>query len=270
MDQHGFPENEIYGCLEKFHDETKEERGKYKTLTEFNEAILNSGKGDPLAKKCKGVVVGNIFLKAAREKKHPLLLALSEMFIIVIPYGPIQSIIHIMAIPQIPMYNIVSVGVDNILLLQKMRAALVKVVTDILIPDSLAQQLYLRALSEGIDSTGISNIKITQEGKLDTSNMKGAQGCEFIRKMLKDYYDTKMKHGIHLDQVVWTDLHVHDTNSVGQLHMHGWITEDEMITDNGKKLKYKNTPLKRIVPLLAKFRGAKMPEKRDIVVKVES
>lgn len=269
MAQHGFPKKQIYECLEKFDEETKEERQKYKTLTEFNEAILKSGKNDPLAQICKGVTVGNILLKSAREKKHSYLLASSEMFIIVVPFGPIQSVIHVLAIPKVPMYNIVSLGVDSFLLLHKMQAALVKVVTDILLPDSIPQQLYLRALGEGIDSTDFSNIKITQEQKkLDTSNMNGAKGCEIIRDMLKDYYDMKMKSGISLEQAVCTDLHVHDTNSVGQLHMHGWITEPEMITDNGKKLKYKNTPLDRLVPLLAEFRGAKSPEKSEISVVV--
>jgi len=269
MAGHGFSKKQINDSFKKFDEETKAEREKYETLAEFNEAILKSDKKDPLGQICNGIKVGNILIKSARDQKHAYLLASSEMFIIVLPYGPIQSIIHVMAIPKVPMYNAVSLGVDSVLLLQKMQAALVKVVTDVLIPDSIPQQLYLRALSEGIDQTDFSRIKITQEEKdLDTSTMSGAQACETFRGRLKEYYDMKTKTGVPLKESVSTDLHLHDTNSVGQLHMHGWIAEPEMITDNGKKIEYKNTPLDRIVPLLAEFRGTKLNEKSKISVVV--
>jgi len=271
MAGHGFSEKKIYESFEKFHKETKAEREKYETLAKFNEAILKSDKKDPLGQICKGINVGNIFIKSARDKQHRYLLASSEMFIIVVPFGPIQSIIHMMAIPKVPMYNAVSLGVDSVLLLQKMQAALVQVVTDVLIPDSIPQQLYLRALSEGIDQTNFSSIKITQaEKNLDTSTMSGAQACEMLRGRLKEYHDMKKKRGVPLTELVSTDLHLHDTNSVGQLHMHGWIAEPGMITDNGKKIEYKNTPLDRIVPLLVEFRGAKLHEKSKISVVVEN
>jgi len=273
MTEHGFATKHIYNCLEKFDEETKEEQEKYKTFDEFNDAILKAKGKTPLAKICKGIFVGNILLKNARKQNHPYLLAKSELFIVIIPFGPIQSVIHTLAIPKIPMYNAVSLGMNSVLLLQKMQAALVKVVTDVLTPDSLPQKLYLQALSAGIDRkpTDISNIRITQSRKnFDTNNFSGAQAIEIIQGMLKDYFDEKMKSGIPLEEAVCTDLHIHDTNSVGQLHMHGWIAQSGLITDNGMKLQYKNTPLDRIVPVLTKFRGGELRKKGQISVVVRN
>jgi len=273
MADHGFNAKQIYESFEKFEEETKAERQKYRKFDKFNEAILNSKGKAPLAKVCNGLTVGNILLKNAKELKHPYLLASSEMFIIIIPFGPIQSVIHLMAIPKVPMYNGVSLGAESIVFLQKMQAALVKVIKDVLTYDSIPQKLYLKALGEGIDqkTTHFSSIRITQEKQnLDTTKMTGEKACEIIQGMLKDYYDAKKKYGVLLEDVVCTDLHLHNSNSVGQLHMHGWIAEPAMITDNGVKLLYKNTPLDRFVPVLAKFRGAELPKKRKFKVVVKN
>jgi len=273
MAQRGFNLKQIHQSFETFEEETKAERVKYKTFHKFNEAILNSKGNAPLAKICKGLTVGRIMLKNAMEKKHQYMVASSEMFIIIVPFGPIQSVIHLMAIPNVPQYNAVSLGMESVLPLKKMQAALVKVVTDILTPDSIPQKLYLRALAEGIDQnpTHFSNIRITQEKiKLDTANMKGAKACEIFRGILKDYYDAKKKAGFPLEDVVCTDIHIHDTNSVGQLHMHAWIEDPEMITDNGVKLLFKNTPVDRMIPVLAKFRGDELPKKRKFRVVVKN
>jgi len=270
---HGFPPQKISECFENFNKETNAEREKYETFDEFNHAILKAKGEAPLAKICKGIFVGNILLKNAREEKHPYLLATSEHFIIIIPFGPIQSVIHLMAIPKVPMYNVVSLGVDSVLLLRKMQAALVRVVTDVLTPDSVPQRLYLWALSKGLDlkPTELPSIQITQAKKnLDTTKIPSAKGIEIIRKMLKDYYNEKKKSGISLEKAVCTDLHLHPTNSVAQLHMHGWIAEPGLITDNGMKLEYKNTPLNDIVPVLSKIRGQELPAKRNFKVTVEN
>jgi len=271
MSSHGFTDDEILESLAKFDKETNEEQKKYETLDKFNEAILNAKGLTPLAKICKGIFVGNILLKNAREQKHPYLLATSEEFIIVVPYGPIQSIIHLLAIPKEPMYNAVSLSYKGVILLRRMKGALVKVVTDILTPGSIPQKLYLKILSNAIDrkTTDISSIRITQESrKLDTEGMTGAQASDQFRDDLNNYSQDKTKNGISLNDVVCTDLHIHDTNTVGQLHLHGWVADKEMITDNGQKLLYKNTPVDRIIPLLVKHIGEELP-KSEIVVKIQ-
>jgi len=273
MAQHGFPAEQILDHIEKFDEETKAEQEKCESNGEFNENILKSkDKEAPLARVCKGVFVGNIFLKYAREENHDYLLAKSKDFIIIVPFGPIQSVIHTLAIPKVPIYNVVSLGMDSVTLVQRMQAALVKVVTDVLNPDSLPQKLYLRALSQGIDkkSTDRSNIRITQEGNdyLDTINLSGAEASEIFRLVLIEYYSKLRKSGVSIKEVVSTDLHVHPTNSVGQIHMHGWIAEPELITDNGMKLKSKNTPLDRILPVLSNFRGGRLRNGKKFKVTV--
>jgi len=271
MGDHGFSVQKIYKHLEEFEQETKEERKKYKTFEAFNEAILKAKRDAPLGKICKGIFVGNILLKNARKQEHPYLIAKSEDFIVIIPFGPIQSIVHLMAIPSVPIYNVASVGIDSVLLLKKMQAALVKVVTDLLVPGSHPQKIYLRALSIGISqkSTDISSIRITQKKKnLDTNNILCSQADEIIRKRLRDYYAELLKNRTSLEKVVSTDLHVHPLNSVGQIHMHGWIAEPQLITDNGMKLKYKNTPLDRIIPVLSKIREVEFGEERNFRVNV--
>jgi len=261
MSQHGFPAKQIYEHFEMFEKETKAEREKCTSFNKFNEDILNTKKDAPIAKIYKGIFVGNILLNNAREEKHAYKLAMSPEFIIIVPFGPIQSVVHIMAIPKIPLYNVVSLGMGNVLLMQKMQAALVRVITDVLKPGSIPQRIYLRSLSEGIDqkSTDLTSIRITQKrNNLDTLNMNGAKATQIIQGMLEDFYNGIIKRGIPLEQVISTDLHLHPTNSVGLLHMHGWIAEPGMITDNGMKLEYKNTPLNRIFPVLGKFRGGEV------------
>jgi len=268
--EHGFNEQKIYDHFEMFERDTKEERGG-KSYGTFNEEILKAKKDSPLGKVCKGIFVGNILLKNAKEVKHPYLLATSEDFIIIVPFGPIQSVVHTMAIPKIPIYNAVSFGMENTLLIKRMQAALRKVVTDVLTPGSLPQQLYLRALNEAIDmeANDLRSIRITQErNKFDTVNMGGAEASEALRKMLKDYADEKKAKGISLEEVVCTDLHLHPTNSVGQLHMHGWIADPSLITDNGMKLEYKNTPVDRILPVLSDVRGEKLEPPKTFKVTV--
>jgi len=251
-----------------FEKETKAERGD-KSYGTFNEDILKAKKESTLGKVCKGIFVGNIFLKNALEEKHDYLLAQSEEFIVIVPFGPIQSVVHVMAIPKIPIYNAVTLGMENTLLVQKMQAALRKVVTDVLEPDSIPQRIYLRALNMAIDldPKDRKNIRITQESnKLDTENMSGTEATELLSKKLKDYYDEKIAKGIDLETVVCTDLHIHPTNSVGQLHLHGWIAESSLITDNGVKLAPKNTPVDRVITVLSELRGGKIKERKFKVI----
>lgn len=272
MPQHGFSEKQIYDSFELFDKETKAEQEKCTSFNKFNEDILKTTKEAPLAKIYKGIFVGNIFLKNAREEKHDYLVAQSEEFIIIIPYGPIQSVIHVLAIPKVPLYNVVSADIDNVLLMRKMQAALVRVVTDVLTPDSIPQRIYLRSLAQGIDkeSSDLRSIKIEQERiGLDTTKMSGKEAADKIGVMLKDFYNAKMSSNIDLEDIVSTDLHIHPTNSVGQLHMHGWIAESDLITDNGRKLESKNTPLTRILPVLGKFRGGEPLPEREIRVIVK-
>jgi len=268
---HGYNEKKIIDCIKRFEQETKEERKKFATAHKFNEAILGAKKGSALASKCKGLFVGNIFLKNAQQQQHVYLMAWSSKFIIIVPFGPIQSVIHILAIPKVPLYNAVSVGPEHSLLLEEMQAALVKVATDILTPGSRPQALYLWHLSKAFDlnDKAMQNIRITQEAiNLNTAKMDSQKAVGALRDMLKDYYDEKKKLGIPLDQVVSTDLHLHDQNSVGQLHMHGWIAEPELITDNGVRLLPKNTPMDRLRPVMNKYLGVGQSKKPRIVVRI--
>merc|ERR1719233_1899649 len=157
-------------------------RKKSKTLRQFNDDILKAKKEHPLGKVCKGLFVGNILLNNAKNVKHEYLIAHSEDFIIIIPYGPIQSVLHLMAIPKVPLYNVVTLGMEDVLRLRKMQAALKQVVKDILTPDSLPQKLYLRALCEGIEqeANAINSIRITQGKNLDTKNMGAAKAGEIF------------------------------------------------------------------------------------------
>jgi len=266
--QHGFSEEKIHEHFVTFEKDTKAERGD-KSYGTFNDDILKAKKESTLGKVCKGIFVGNIFLKNAVEEKHDYLLAQSDEFIVIVPFGPIQSVVHLLAIPKIPIYNAVTLGMENALLVQKMQAALRKVVTDVLKPDSIPQKIYLRALSQAIDldANDLKSIRITQESnKLDTVNMSGTEATKILSKKLKDYYDEKKVQGIDLEQEVCTDLHIHPTNSVGQLHIHGWIAESSLITDNGVKLAPKNTPVDRVIPVLSDLRGEKLKERRFKVI----
>jgi len=266
--ERGFSEKKIYEHFEMFDKETKAERGD-KSYATFNEEILKAKKESTLGKVCKGIFVGNIILKNALEEKHCYLLAQSDEFIVIVPFGPIQSVIHVMAVPKIPVYNAVTLGMENVLLVLKMQAALRKVVTDLLTPDSIPQRIYLRALNQAIDvdANDLKSIRITQQSsKLDTVNMSGDEATGILGKMLKDYYEEKKAKGIPLGQEVCVDLHIHPTNSVGQLHLHGWIAESSLITDNGMVLASKNTPVDRIMPVLSDFRGGKIMERRFKVI----
>jgi len=265
--QHGFSDKKIYEHFDMFEKETKDERDG-KSYGRFNEDILKAKKDSTLWKICKGIFVGNIFLTNAIEGKHAYLLAHSDEFIVIVPYGPIQSVVHVLAIPKIPIYNAVSLGIENALLILKMQAALRKVVTDVLKPDSWPQRIYLRALQKAIDleANDLKSIRITQGDELDTVNMSGTKAVGILERMLKNYYDQKKAKKIPLEQGVCTDLHLHPTNSVGQLHMHGWIAESSLITDNGRKLQSKNTPVKRIIPVLSDLRGEKIKERKFKVV----
>jgi len=268
---HGFNDRKIVESIYRFEEETKEERKQFTTAQKFNEAILGAKKGTTLASICKGIFVGNILLKCAKELKHIYLMAWSSKFIIVVPFGPIQSVLHIMAVPKIPIYNAVSVGPEHTSLLEEIQACLVKVMKDILTPGSRAQDLYLDTLSRAFSHNDKAREKIfvTQKAtNLDTAKMENQKAVGVLREMLLDYYDEKRKLGIPLEHVVSTDLHLHDQNSVGQLHMHGWIADPMLITDNGEKLLSKNTPFYRFRPLMNKHLGLGELKKPMIVVNV--
>jgi len=266
---HGYSEKQIIESIDRFEEETKEERKQFTTAQKFNDAILAAEKGTALYSKCKGIFVGNILLKSAKEQKHTYLMAWSSNFIIILPYGPIQSFVHVLAVPNVPLYNGVSVGPEHTVLLEEMRASVVKVITDILTPGSRPQDLYLYHMSKAFDVEGLENIHITQKAtNFDTAKMENQKAVDALREKLKDYYDEKKKLGIPLDQVVSTDLHLHDQNSVGQFHMHGWIADPALITDNGEKLLAKNTPMNRFCPLMNKHLGQGESKKVRILVKI--
>jgi len=267
---YGFNEKEIFQSINKFEEQTKEERKQFTTAQKFNDAILSAKKGTSLYSNCKGIFVGNLLLKNAQNRQHIYLMAWSPNFIIIVPFGPIQSVVHIMAIPNIPLYNAVSAGPEHTPLLEDMKEALVKVMTDILTPGSMPQDLYLSHLARAFEQNDgvLEKILVTQKAtNLDTSKMESQKAVGVLRKMLKDYYEEITKRGIPLKEVLSTDVHLHDENSVGQLHMHGWIPDSPLITDNGVKLLPKNTPMVRFRPLMYKHLGLRESRTR-ILVKV--
>jgi len=269
---HGLSGPEILESFEKFDEETKNERKNYATLEEFNVAILGATAGKPLARICKGLFVGNLFLKQVMKGNPAYPIVKSDNFIIFVPFGPIQSVIHLLAVPNIPLYNAVSLDESNITLCLQMQSALKQVVMDILTPGSKAQRIYLRNLGKAFKlkatDTGSINIK-KEETKFDTTSLDPVEAVNVLRDMINDCHKLTLESGLSLEQVVSTDLHIHPLNSVGQLHMHGWVASAELITDNGRKIQHKNTPLDRILSKLGEYRGYTYPTEKQIKVEVE-
>jgi len=269
-DAQGLSEKEIAQTIEKFEKDTKEERKQFKNAREFNVAILGAKKGTALGSKCTGLFVGNILLKSAIKGEHVYLVASSPKFMILVPFGPIQSVVHILAVPNEPVYNAVSVGPEHTHLLDEMQAAVLKVMIDILTPGSMPQALYLQHLRKAFDQKpkALESIHVThKETKFDSAKMDSQKAVGILREMLKDFYDGKKKFNIPLEKVISTDLHLHKDHSAGQLHMHGWISSPELITDNGVKLLFKNTSMDKFRSVMNKHLGVGV-NKPKITVKI--
>jgi len=254
----GLSEQEIKDTIKKFEEDTKEERKQFTNAHDFNVAILNAKKGSALGSKCTGLFVGNILLKCAKKEEHIFLLASAPEFIVLVPFGPIQSVVHILAVPNIPLYNAVSIGPEHIHLLDAMQAAVLKVMKDILTPGSPPQALYLQHLKTAFetDLKALENIHVTQEATgFDSAKMDSQKAVGILEQKLKNFYDSKMKREIPLEKVVSTDLHIHKHHSAGQIHVHGWISGPELITDNGVKLLFKNTSMDRFRRVMNKHLG---------------
>jgi len=258
----GLNERQIEETIKKFEDDTKDERKQFTNAHDFNVAILDAKKGSTLGKKCTGLFVGNILLKCAKKEEHIYLIASSKEFIVLVPFGPIQSVVHILAVPNIPVYNAVSIGPEHTHLLDAMQAAVLKVMIDILTPGSKPQELYLQHLETAFDKDlkALESIHVTQKATkkapvFDSAKMKGQEAVDILRQKLKNFYDAKIKRGIPLEKVVSTDLHLHKDHSAGQIHMHGWIAGSELITENGDRLRFKNTSMDRFRRVMNKYLG---------------
>jgi len=255
---HGLSEQKIKDTIKKFEDDTKEERKQFTNANDFNVAILAAKKGSALGSKCTGLFVGNILLKCAKKEEHIFLIASSPEFIVLVPFGPIQSVVHILAVPNIPVYNAVSIGPEHTRLLDAMQAAVERVMIDILTPGSLPQVLYLQHLKTAFekDLKALESIHVTQAAtNFDSAEMDSQKAVDILEQKLKDFYDAKMKREIPLEKVISTDLHLHKDHSAGQVHMHGWISGPELITDNGVKLLFKNTSMDRFRRVMNKHLG---------------
>lgn len=269
-DSHGLTEKKIAETIEKFEEDTKEERKEFTNAHDFNVAILGAKKGSALGSKCTGLFVGNILLKSAKKEEHIYMVASAPKFIVLVPFGPIQSVVHILAVPNIPVYNAVSIGPEHTHLLDAMQAAVLRVMIDILTPGSKPQVLYLQHLKTAFDKklTALESIHVTQDdGQFDSAKMDSQKAVDILEQKLKDFYDSKMKLGIPWEKVISTDLHLHKDHSAGQIHMHGWISGDELITDNGVKLLFKNTSMDRFRRVMNKILGVAQ-EKPKITVKI--
>jgi len=274
--ERGFNDNKIRGALRDFEAALKDELAAKKgSWVKVNEDLLKDQPADKYKKTCKGLFVGRLFLSQARKANPFYLMATCKRFMIMIPTGPIQSLIHILAIPKEPLYNVVSIDAkEHPRLLLQMQAGLRKVVADILKPRSKPRQLYMKHLKTALESKASdrSHIHIAREGdKLDTHQASVDESLKAINGLLDKFYADASKKGT-VEEAVATDFHIHDSCTVGQAHMHGWLPWDGTITDNGKKLLWKNTPLDRILPIVYDFRGVKDPnlKKPRAVVKDKS
>lgn len=232
--------------------------------TKINDELLKDAPAEDIKAKTKGLFVGRLFMKQAKGEQNPYyLIATCKRFIIMIPTGAIQSFIHLLAIPKCALYNPVSMDPNHANLCLEMQAGLRKVVADILEPNSKPRKLYMRQLKTAL-ATGPkerAHIRITHpKTNLDTDKLKPEEGVARISKALDDFYEALKKTGRDMLTVGCTDFHVHDSNSVGQAHLHGWLAYPDTITEMGTKLLYKNTPLDRVLPVMYEVRGFKDPK----------
>lgn len=265
----GFNKQEIQRAFEEFDKDIKEIREKCSSWDEFNEELLKEKPHMISTKVCKNLALGRHFLHMAVKNEADYLIATCKRFSIFVPHGPIQSIIHLLAVPKVPLYNVVSMDpARHGRLCSEMRAALLSVVVDILEPNSRPQKLYISMLKKAFAVKGLGNIEIVKsEEKLDTKSLEPDEACKEVRDRLYNYYDNSKKG--KLESNVVTTFHIHDTCSIGQTHLHGWVNDPSLITDNGVRLQSKNTPLTRIMPILFKHRGVKYRHLRRPEVVVE-
>lgn len=251
----GFSKQQIQSAFEKFDKDIHDIREKCVNWDDFNEELLKEKPDMISTKVCKNLKLGRLFLHMALKNEADYLIATGKRFIIFVPFGPIQSIIHLLAVPKVPLYNVVSMDpTRHGRLCSEMRAAILRVVVDILEPDSRPRKLYIRMLKKAFGAKDFKGIEIVKtEEKLDTKKLDSAEACQVVEDKLDKYY-ASCKKG-KLESNVVTTYHIHDTCSIGQTHLHGWINDPALITDNGVKLQSKNTPLKRIMPILCKHRG---------------
>jgi len=265
----GFNKEQIQSAFEKFDKDIREIREKCSNWDEFNEELLKEKPHMISTKVCKNLGLGRHFLNIAIKNEADYLIATCRRFSIFIPFGPIQSIIHLLAVPKVPLYNVVSMDpTRHGRLCSEMRAALLRVIVDILKPNSRPRKLYISMLKKAFAVDGIANIEIVKsEEKLDTKKIDPVEACREVGDRLDRYYANSKKGKLESNVVV--TFHIHDTCSIGQTHLHGWINDPALITDNGVKLRPKNTPLNRIMPMLCKHRKVKYRHIRRPEVVVE-
>lgn len=265
-DPHGWTEEQILNAIHNFESKTKDWVQKAGSWSAFNELVLRDDPAPPdgLKNICKGLFVGRIFLRDANSGQPYYLVATCKNFIIMVPTGPIQSIIHLLAVPKIPIYNAVSLDIEkHSYLLLEMQAGLRKVVSDILKPGSDPRKLYMKLIKKAISckESDRKHIRIVQaHNNLDTTKTTPEESIRQLNDVLDKYYESLGPNAdTEIMSTVNSDLHLHDSASVGQLHMHGWVSAEQVISDNGRILKKKNTPLDRILPVLYKARNVNMP-----------
>jgi len=267
----GFSKEQIANAFKKFDEDIRELREKCAGWDELNEELLREKPHKIATEVCKNLELGRRFLHIALENEADYLIATCKRFTIFIPFGPIQSVIHLLAVPKVPLYNVVSMDPEmHRRLCSEMRAAVLKVVVDILVPKSRPRNLYMRMLKKAfsVKAKEVGGIEIVKSNlKFDTKSLDPDKACTMLEDMLDKYYES-VKSG-NLETNVCTTFHIHDTCSIGQTHLHAWINDPALITDNGVKLLSKNTPLHRIMPILCKHRGVKYRKRRRPVVVVE-
>merc|ERR550534_958776 len=131
------------------------------------------------SKVCKNLKLGRHMLNMAVKNNADYLIATCRRFSIFIPLGPIQSFIHLLAVPKVPLYNVVSMDpTRHGRLCSEMRAALLRVIVDILEPNSRPQKLYIRMLKKAFGIKGLGNIEIVKtEEKLNTNSLDPDEAC---------------------------------------------------------------------------------------------
>merc|ERR1711974_557386 len=135
-----------------------------------------------------------------------------------IPYGQIQSVIHVLAVPRKPIYNAVTLNPKKDIQLLKDMDELLRGLIQQILAGGEHREKYMshigRAFGREQEYKRVS-IQLSQNGELiDTKTCH-----ETAIKKLNDL----IEHSKRTEKPdICTSLHIHPNCTVGHLHMHGW------------------------------------------------
>lgn len=229
----------------------------FQSVADLNELCLDADLKDDF--KDAGLIgrnIGRKLLGQAVNNSADYPIWNDDRCVVMIPFGALQSLVHIICLPKVPLYNAVSLEVEHIGLLKHMSAVLEHCVTEIMTPGSDLQKQYLKFVQFALGLPVIDRRQIIfkQSKHFDTEPLLGGNNPVGVIKAM-NYLEQKLekfhrKHQLSMDQYVATTLHIHPHMSVGHLHMHGFVSHEKMITDMGRKFLYKNKPVSEILEVL--------------------